>query len=153
MATVNPVIGLDAITPLTSLAHLIDDRSVQQLALDTPEDTKKIIGLLVDQIRKVSAALDITDLNFATLYGNDGNLNTTIDKGTATIGAGSTSVTVAMNTVSSDANYRIAVSQIHSVGSVPNSIEISSKTTTQVTINISASNINDTTYDWIVLVT
>ena len=76
MATVNPVTSLDSIAPLTSLAHLIDHRPTQQLSLDTPEGMKKTIGLMIDQIRKISQAIDLSDLNFETLYTNDGSLNT-----------------------------------------------------------------------------
>ena len=155
MATIDPVTALDGIAPLTSLSHLIDHKPMQQLDLDSPEGMKKTIGLLVDQIRKISLAVDLSNFNFETLYTNDGNLNAalstlSVDGGTATMLAGTASVTVTLNLTSTNSTYPCV-----GIWDEDTAIRLyfDTRTTTSFVARGSGSVVSDRTFFWMALLT
>ena len=157
MATINPVesfseAGFSA--PLVALAPA----PLTDLDLSTPDKLNSVISEMLFKLDRLNGLLAISDSNFQTLYGNDGNLNTAIpapstlvvDRGTGTLAVGPVTVTVTMNVTMADTAYAVAVTWTSDYARF-NRWYVSSKTTTQFVVNVDSDEFSARSFDWVAI--
>ena len=87
MATINPVEGIDALGTVAALSHLVKLPGIENINVGDPGQLQSILGSIISQLDRLNGLFVISDTNFQTLYGNDGNINTGLATTDATVAA------------------------------------------------------------------